>query len=269
LKLKNDEILLLITEACLSIRPISFLQDGGRPRFSGSATLLQHGQSAYLFTAEHVLQGVRSARVGIPNDTPVGILPDFGVIRSRSASVKDPDVAFVGLGIDSKLRGSDARILEYQRGVSLSDPFSPQQYFAAGVPASRVKVRIPHDYLNAELMVGAFEAKAPKWYADNGIDPTTHIAVTYQRNAVTTPDGDPIFGSDPHGMSGGPLLVVAESEGTRRLYPVGILTEYRENQEHALLGVRLHPVIDCLIQNSVGSQSPFFASTSMAHPAQS
>ena len=253
-----------VLDAAWSVRPISITVDGGRIKFKGSATLIQQRESILLVTAEHVLKGEKYAKVGIPNDLPVSVSADIGALRSRYAGVDDPDIAIVGIGRESRLRCADTTLLEYQRSICLDNPFLPKQYLAGGIPASRTKLRVAHDNLQTEMMFGAFEAKKPDWYSENSVDPETHIAVTYQRDAVITPAGDAAVGADPHGMSGGPLLVVGEAQGKRRLYPVGILTEYRETQEFALIGVRLHIVIDCLVLGNASAQTRFLVTAATA-----
>jgi hypothetical protein len=246
MQLSEDDIQRLMQRASLSIKPVWGAGETFRSDFQGTATIVRDGSHVVLLTAEHVLHGLARPSVAINETGSTGLIPNYGVLRDSEPNTGSPDIAFVFLGDRSELRPDLSVLLEYKRSITLTEPFAPVQFLIAGFPASKARLVVGDKTLLTKMMFVAVEAKPRSWYEEYGYDPTTHIAVTYDRDNCRNIDGVKTRGAAPNGMSGGPILIAGLIGGEPALYPAGIFIEYHADKGDAMIGVRLNEIANSI-----------------------
>ena len=228
-----------------------------RPRLNGTGFFVRSGKHDFLVSAAHVLDTAKSDGLFFYSGARTLRHLSGKLLRSRGEDNRSQDLIDVGVVLLSKdsvppYPGVDKFPMDISYLRPSYRPRTGKDYVFVGFPGSKSKINpmrqevliAPYAFRNQPIDEGQYKA--------HGLDPKTHIAMTLDVRKGFGPKGMPQQFPDPHGMSGSPIVVLFDHEGSNdsRVFPVaGVATSYRKS-DRPVFGTDISYVVDA-IRNAV------------------
>ena len=161
-----------------------------------------------------------------------------------------------------------AQFLKWAEPEQDSDGDPYDHFFAIGFAATRNK-RPKHVTSGMTLKIPSSTILTCKEHPHKdrvlealGYQPENHEVVSFQRRSYQK-EGVKVFAPHPHGMSGGALFGIRETDEGRTVHLCGILTDYLENRaaivatKIGLVRHLLHPYRNASLQSSDGWEAAY------------
>lgn len=231
------------------------------PQVGATATLLRQNGESYLITAGHVGKD-QISELGLPfvatKDGTISSFQRWTAFRTNDEADFQPDIEFLHLLDEPK---SLAEFLNWAEPEQDSDSEHYDYFFAVGFAASRNKrpkqitSGMPLKTPSSTILTCKEHPHKDAVLEALGYSSENHVVVSFQRRSYQK-DGVKAFAPQPHGMSGGALIGIRESEQGKTAHLCGILTDYHENRaaivatKVSLVRRMLHPYRNASLQSA-------------------
>ena len=231
-----------------SIRPILEIEEGsGGRRPSGTALIIRQHESAAFFTAAHTVSGPTGKLIALGEDKATRWPRDYSTIGGGFSAIPPLEVAYTSGELDKDLTQLIPGIT--RDSFATAEVFSSRASFIAmGYPASKAKYSYSDSTLATQLLSVTCSEAPDSVYAELKLDRRFHLAVGYNRDAVSSVEGARQRGARAKGMSGGGLFIPMQDEqtGEVKLFLAGILTQHHEAPHNVLVAARIDAIWDAL-----------------------
>ncbi len=246
-------------ELAKGVRPVFSSREGSSGlEHIGSCLLIEAGDVFAAVTARHVLESPQPKFFGVSVDGSERWPADYKIVESLKNTRQDPDLAVAVLGHRVRDRGYAAVPIS-----SLAPAFTGPvgaQLLAVGYPVSKSRNKWRDDRIETGTQFATVQLADEQVYRHLDLDPNLQIAVSYSNEGRRSADGGPGMLAQPHGMSGGVLLFMAEEQTPNgmsglKAFVVGVLTEFHNVAGGVLVATKLDAVIAALAPTLVALPS--------------
>lgn len=127
------------------------------------------------------------------------------------------------------------------------------QYIVAGYPEVNINVDVTQKKITTGCSIFLLTMAKEKVYQYYGLDASRHYILTFAGKGTDMETNERTAKiEDPHGMSGCGLWLLTEKPNTDafqlQYHLIGIMTEFRKDKYHCLIGNRIDLIMAALVQ---------------------
>jgi hypothetical protein len=213
----------------------------GKPQLIGSSVLVSSEDCFYLISAAHVFDEIKAGHELFFYITPKTIRKLSGSLRlTKLPPCDNRKYDHLDIGV-LKLEG--LALPPYPQVNKFPVPLSAlmanalpreeKQYLLVGFPASKSRPNpVARDLVSEPYSFRNISAPLSK-YAELKVESTDHIVLSFDVSQTVMPNSEVRKFPDPKGMSGSPVWLLHDQNGSNNVYQtpiVGIAVEHRKQQ---------------------------------------
>lgn len=223
------------------IVPLFVNRRGGRPQLVGSSVLVSSGTDSYLVSAAHVFDEIKAGHELFFYIEPKTIRKLSGNLRLTKAPLgKDRKSDRLDIGVLT-LQGPALppypRVQKYPLPISAfmpnALPREDKQYLLVGFPESKSRANPVAGDLASEPCSFRNVSGPVSQYSQLDVDPQHHIVLSFDVRHTVTPSKEIRAFPNPSGMSGSPIWLLYDENGTNdpnQTPVVGIAIEHHKTE---------------------------------------
>ncbi len=234
---------------------IQFLEKGGKYGYKpyGTGVLVFVDNKCLILTAAHVTKDSDNTQLFV--NSIKGIIPVIGILRETDLQ-KDKTTDLCYIILDDRIAEilvHSYDFLPMSKVAYSHNPIIGNPYLVVGYPEGNLRV-VPAEqkiYLGSSIFLLTMSQEKVYEYYKFDVDKDYMLDFAGRGiDLVTNKKSGKI--ADPNGMSGCGLWSLTEKAGDDgvelQYHLIGIMTEYRKNKYHVLIGNRIEIIISALIR---------------------